>query len=39
MQRSGGLAGPLLPISKLAWVAPGTPMSTLLFNSRKYIGK
>lgn len=35
----GGLAGPVLPASKLAYVAPGTPMKKLLFNaSGKYIG-
>ena len=35
----GGLAGPVLPASKLAYIAPGTPMKKLLFNaSGKYIG-
>lgn len=35
----GGLEGAVLPASKLAYIAPGTPMTKLLFNSRgKYIG-
>lgn len=35
----GGLAGPIIPASKLAYVAPGTPMNKLLFNADgKYIG-
>lgn len=35
----GGLAGPVLPVSKLAYIAPGTPAKKLLFNaSGKYIG-
>lgn len=40
MKKWGGLLGPILPASKLAYVPAGTPMKTLLFNSKgKYIGK
>jgi NitT/TauT family transport system substrate-binding protein len=39
MKTWGGLTGPILPVSYLAWVASGTPMTTLLFNaSGKYTG-
>jgi ABC-type nitrate/sulfonate/bicarbonate transport system substrate-binding protein len=39
MKKWGGLNGPLLPAEKLAYIAPGTPMTKLLFDDKgKYIG-
>lgn len=39
MQKWGGLTGSVVPLGNLVWVAPGTPMKTLLFNSAgKYTG-
>ncbi|MGA9473636.1 MAG: ABC transporter substrate-binding protein [Terriglobales bacterium] len=38
-QKYGFFHGSPLPLSELAWVAPGTPMKKLLFNDRRqYVG-